>query len=163
MKNFYKLPLLLLILSLGGCAGTETQKNLAEFFEENKSSSARYRPGGSCERAMSDLYKNHSCDKLLSDYQKLWWLESNGHGNLSQITVEMRVIRHLAEQKHCPAISEWIEKKHKETERDIKIKYEKNEKEILQHREFHRTENAKRRAADRERRERLLREIRNER
>lgn len=164
MKNFYKLPLLIIVLSLGGCVGTETQKNLAEFFEENKSISARYRPGGSCERAMSDLYKNDNCEELLSKHQKLWVLsdKDQDYDKHSQTIVEMRVIRHFAEQKNCPAIAEWDDKKYKEMERDMRIKYQKNEKDILEHQEFQRKENARIRAADREKRERLLREIRSE-
>jgi hypothetical protein len=160
MRNLYKLSGLILALVLSGCVGTQTQKNLAEFFAERDNPTLRYKAGGSFERGIREVYGKYNCDQLLSVYQKS---SKEKDGFDSEGKVERRVILELASKSQCDApIYQWRDQKIKEEEKAARAMMDKGYKDQLRLEEFRRERKEIQGKEAREKRERLLREIRNE-
>lgn len=153
-----------LSICLSGCAGTQLDRRLEEFFRESKNPAARYYEGGSYTRELRIQYKNYTCDELLSEYTKSY--ESS---NLEQRAKQL-VIWDLAKDTSCAQQIEKIQKqKVKESLEQQKksqiawdLECDKQEKRRLRREMWLRKEKAANKAADKVRTSRLLREIASE-
>lgn len=157
MNKFYKISLLISLLFLSGCAGTETQKRLERFFAERDNPSLRYNAGGSYFREAEGFYNNKNCDELYNLY-----LESYNDDS-SEAQTDRRIILNVAEQRNCDnRILEWREKQVRDQQKQDKATMDKRYKDELRLEESRRIRKEAQEKAAREKRAKALREIRSE-
>lgn len=158
MNKFYKISLLISLLFLSGCAGTETQKKLERFFAERDNPTLRYKAGGSYYKESQDFYSKKNCDELYDLYQ-----ESYRAGSGEGEKMDQRIILEIAEQHNCDnRILEWRERQVREQQKQDKATMERWYKDELRTSEARRIRTEAQEKAAREKRAKVLREIRNE-
>lgn len=158
MINFYKIGLLISLLFLSGCAGTETQKKLERFFAERDNPTLRYKVGGSYYKEAQDFYSKKNCDELYDLYQ-----ESYRASSAAEEKTDQRVILEIAERHNCDnRILEWRDRQVGEQQKQDKATMQRWYKDELKIRESRRVRTEAQEKAAREKRAKVLREIRNE-
>jgi len=158
MNKFYKISLLISLLFLSGCVGTEMQKKLERFFAERDDPALRYKAGGSYFREVQDFYSNKNCDELYDLYQKSY---KAGFGEEEK--TGQRIILEIADQRNCDSrILEWRDRQVREQQKKDKATMEQWYKDELRIEESRRIRKEAQEKAAREKRTKVLREIRNE-
>jgi len=157
MNKYCKISLLVSLLFLSGCAGTDMQKKLERFFAEQDNPSLRYKAGGSYFKEAECFYSKKNCDELYDLYLKLY------DDGSSEAKTDKRIILDLAEQRHCDnRILEWRDRQVKDQQKKDKAAMERRYKDDLRLEESRRIRRETQEKAAREKRARVLREIRNE-
>ena len=158
MNNFYKISLLITILFLNGCAGTEDQKKLEQFFAERDNPDLKYKVSGSYFREAQDFYSNKNCNELYDFYRKSYELGPSREEKTNQ-----RIILEIAEQRKCDNhILKWRDQKVREQQMRDKETMELWYKDELRVEEARRIRKQSQEKAAKAKREKVLQEIRNE-
>ena len=158
MIKFYKISLLISLLFLSGCAGTQMQKKLEQFFAERDNPNLRYKVGGSYYKEAQDFYSKKNCDELYDLYQK-----SYRAGSDTDEKTDQRIILEIAEQHNCDnRILAWRDQQVREQQKQDKATMERWYKDELRTIEGRRVRKEAQEKAAREKRAKVLREIRNE-